>query len=270
MSNEESQLSAAKLVAIELLEAAKGSEDLKNAGKTMGRSLSTIATTIENALLPLAALNFGIQKAKDYFSGDFQRDFAEKISEIPIDNIVDPKPSLAGPALQGLSFCLDEAELKDMYLNLLKTAVDSRVSGNAHPSFVEIIKQMDAEEARKFKIIAHASGLNPMVRFKKTIATGGFIMLDKYVIDFIEKESGVKVVVDKFEQMFENWQRLGLVESDFTRTSFAEGAYDWVELNPLFINLKNKCEEGGEIEFDKGIYGLTKFGKTFVNSVGIV
>ena len=62
--------------------------------------------------------------------------------------LVAPKASLAAPAMQQLGFSLDEPALKEMYLNLLATASDNRSNSAAHPSFVEVIKQLSAEETQ--------------------------------------------------------------------------------------------------------------------------
>lgn len=268
MPEGDSKIGVAVIVAKELLDAAKESEDLKVAGKKIGKSLATIATTIENALLPLAALNFGIQKAKEYFSGPFQTEFAEKISEIPPENLVDPKPSVAGPALQGLTFALDEANLKEMYLNLLKTSVDNRISSNAHPSFVEVIKQLSSEDAMILQKISHVWGVGQIVRIKKNLSSGGYATIEKYVIEFFDPITKKNLFFPQFEKVFENWQRLGLVEADYSRTAFIENSYAWVENNPRFIQLKAECEPENNIDFERGVYEITKFGRSFLLAVG--
>jgi hypothetical protein len=50
--------------------------------------------------------------------------------------------------MQGLAFSHDEQALRDMYLNLLATAMNRRDAESAHPAYVEIIKQLTAEEAQ--------------------------------------------------------------------------------------------------------------------------
>ena len=117
-------------------------------------------------LIPLAAVNFGIQKAKEYFTQKFSIEFSDVISDIPEEHLIDPKPSIAGPALQGLAFSIDENELKNLYLQLLKTAVDGRVFEKAHPSFVEVIKQISNLEAINLMRLLRKPNNYPIIRFK--------------------------------------------------------------------------------------------------------
>lgn len=131
----------------EIIKAAGDNPNVKEAGQNLGQTALTITRTINNALLPLAAVNFAFDKARIYFAEKFQQDILQKASAIPPEQIIEPKASIAGPALQGLAFTHEEANLKDMYLSLLATAMDGRVASEAHPAFVEIIKQLNSEEA---------------------------------------------------------------------------------------------------------------------------
>jgi hypothetical protein len=54
---------------------------------------------INNALLPLAAINFAFDKARAYFAEKFRQDLSEKAAAIPPEQIVEPRASIAGPAL---------------------------------------------------------------------------------------------------------------------------------------------------------------------------
>ena len=269
MSVENDSESARTLVVKELLNAAKDSEDLKLAGKKMGRSLATIATTIENALIPLAALNFGIQKAKEYFSEKFSDEFSRKIGDIPPEYLVEPKTSVAGPALQGLAFSLDEPNLKELYLNLLKTSVDGREVDKAHPSYVEIIKQISSAEVAHLNNIMTFTGSIAIARFKQNYNSGGFVIIDKYVMQATSDSDGSQAFAPELEYMIENWIRLGLINVDFMRKRNDDSSYAWVEENPRFISLKSKDDDSKNTSFDMGIYEVTAFGSAFASAVGI-
>ncbi len=144
----------------EVIKAAGDSPNVKAAGNELGKAALTLTKTINNALLPLAAVNFAFDRARQYFSERFAQDLGEKASAIPADQIVEPKASIAGPALQGLAFSHDEPNLKEMYLSLLASAMDGRSSEKVHPAFVEIIRQLKSEEARLLRgILRSRSGI---------------------------------------------------------------------------------------------------------------
>ncbi|AJY08326.1 Abi-alpha family protein [Burkholderia sp. SIMBA_043] len=153
-----------------LMKVAGDTPEVKEAGKNLGQAAVTLTKTINNALLPLAALNYGIEKARAYFAERFQSEMAAKAASIPTDEMVEPKSSVAGPALQGLAFTHEEPDLKAMYLSLLATAMDKRVSRSAHPAFVEIIRQIDAAEVPLLRPILLNPGLQPIVEIRQSLA----------------------------------------------------------------------------------------------------
>src|SRR5690606_29157112 len=103
------------------------------------------------------------------FAERFTADLSEKTRTIPLESVVEPKASVAGPALQGLAFTHEEPVLKDLYLNLLASAMDGRTSSHVHPSFVEIIKQLDGAEAKLLKSALGEKGL-PIVQLEQSFA----------------------------------------------------------------------------------------------------
>lgn len=112
----------------EIIKAAGDNPQVKQAASNLGLTAVTLTKTINNVLVPLAAINFAFDKARLYFSGKFQDEMAAKAATIPQEHLIEPKASVAGPSLQGLAFTHEEPNLKEMYLNLLTTAMDGRVS----------------------------------------------------------------------------------------------------------------------------------------------
>lgn len=76
----------------------------------------------------------------------------EKFSDKP-ENIIPPLPNIAIPLLEYLHYTVFQAELREMYVNLLLTSMDRERTEKAHPSFVEIIKQLSQDEARLLSYI---------------------------------------------------------------------------------------------------------------------
>lgn len=105
----------------EVFKATKDDPQVKEAAGNLGQTAVTVTKTINNVLLPIAAVNFAFDKARVYFERQFQMDLNEKVSSIPSEHVVEPKASVAGPALQGLAFTHEEPSLKELYLSLLRT-----------------------------------------------------------------------------------------------------------------------------------------------------
>jgi hypothetical protein len=72
----------------------------------------------------------------------------EKLKNIPPDKIVNPPSYIAVPTIQAISYSADCNELHSMFASLLATAMNNDTKDIAHPSFVEIIKQLSPLEAK--------------------------------------------------------------------------------------------------------------------------
>ncbi len=129
------------------------------AAQELGKGLETVAKTINVCLAPLKAIIWGAGQFEDFL----RKNVAEKLSETPTEEIIEPKPHVAGPALEALRFTGYEESLRDLYANLLAASMDSKTVSLAHPSFVEIIKQMTPDEARLMKYFS-TEELLPLIR----------------------------------------------------------------------------------------------------------
>ena len=253
----------------DLIKAAGDSPEAKQAGQNIGRVAVTLTAAIDNCLLPIAAVNFAFAKAKDYFGGKFQKDIATATSEIPAEALVEPKPSLAGPALQALAFSHDEPNLKDLYIHLLATSMDSRNAEQAHPAFVEILRQLTAHEARALQSVLPHNSL-AICQIQLLFDAGGRRTLLNHVLDWGDRETRQPIWDPQLPVMVDNWIRLGLVEVDYSRWINHDNAYDWVEARPELESLRvENTVDNSKVMPQKGLLLTTAFGKQFGIAVGL-
>lgn len=126
------------------------------AAKEIGTALQTVAKSVHVALAPVSALVWGYDKIKDYLN----KTLTEKLKNVPQGEIIPPNPTIAGPAVEALRFAAHEPSLRELYANLLATSMDAKTAHEAHPSFVEIIKQLTPDEARLMNLFATTAGTN--------------------------------------------------------------------------------------------------------------
>lgn len=122
---------------------------LSPAAKELGQSLVTVAKTVSIAMSPLAATVWGFERIKDWLNATL----TVKLSKKNPDQIQSPPLSIAGPILMNLPFTDEEPDLKEMYANLLATAMDKKHCSLAHPSFVFVLQQITSDEAKLIKYI---------------------------------------------------------------------------------------------------------------------
>lgn len=255
----------------EVLKAAGDNPQVKEAAGNLGQTAVTLTKTINNVLVPLAAINFAFDKARTYFSGRFQQDIAEKAQAIPPEHVVEPKASIAGPTLQGLAFTHEEPNLKDMYLNLLATSMDGRSASLAHPAFVEIIKQLDSEDARLVRGALQSPNAIPIIQIHRKLKDGsGYSVLVQHLLNLTNSTTGVPVEDPQLPAMIDNWVRLGLVEVAYDKHLTDAALYSWADQRPEFLQLSQAPQpDEARVEYQKGVMQRTELGKRFARAIGL-
>ena len=144
-------------------------ETLPNTAKTADSIISTVLGLFDSVILyPLKKINLTFE----YKLENFEKDLRKRMEEIPIEYIHDADPSIVGPVLESLKYTYDKKELREMFLNLLTSSMDCRKDTSIHPSYVQLIKQMDSFDANLFKYLASQVGyikaINPELIIKNT------------------------------------------------------------------------------------------------------
>lgn len=257
----------AKIIAV-----AGDSPNVRQAGNELGQTALTITKAINNVLMPLAAVNFAIDKAKIYFQKQFEADLSAKLNEIPHENIVEPRASIVGPALQSLAFCHDEVNLKEMFISLLAAAMDKSKASSVHPSFVEIIKQLAAEEAHLLRAVLVARHGLPIVQARlKNAQDVGYELLMTHLMNLSDERSVAPVVFYDYQAYVDNWVRLGLAKVSYSTNFKDKTAYDWVETRPELIKFRADREiEGKKVIVAHGLIMRTSLGESFGKVIDII
>lgn len=133
---------------------------------------------------------------------------AEKLKDTPIENIITPPSYVAVPALQAISYCMDDDELRNMFAELIAHAMDSETVDNVHPTYVEIIKQMSPYDAVVFKellkqIIIPCIGIKYVCKESR---------VSYPICDIVVFEDLKKFPVVPTQICLENLERLHLIE----------------------------------------------------------
>ena len=256
---------------VEVIKAAGDNPQVKEAAGNLGQTAVTLTRTINNVLVPLAAINFAFDKARTYFSGKFQQEIAAKAQAIPPEHIVEPKASIAGPTLQGLAFTHEEPNLKEMYLNLLATSMDGRTASVAHPAFVEIIKQLDSEDARLVREVLQSPSAIPIVQIHRKLKDGtGYNLLVQHLLNLTVSTTGAPLEDPQLPAMIDNWIRLGLVEVAYDKHLVDSTRYSWADQRPEFLQLSQVLQpDEAKVEYQKGVMQRTELGKRFARAIGL-
>lgn len=245
-------------------------QHIESAGKTAANIVNISVKAVDAALLPLYGLVWGADKIKEWIN----HDVAERLKDVPEENLITPDPSIAGPALEAMRFAGNNAELKDMFASLLATSMNSDTKQSAHPSYVEIIKQLHSDECRILKFIASKTkwrtSLYPLIdlvaitandaegqRYRSIITNYtdlSYLSACKFPEDvstYIDNLTRLKlfevpeglVLAEKYDQLYKKIENTSLIER-------------------YKIKIQNDFKDGYKIE--KKFMRLTNYGKMFV------
>lgn len=233
------------------------------AAQELGKGLHTVAKTVHIVLAPVSVLVWGYDQIKEFVSTKV----ADRLKNVPPENIITPKPNVACPALESLRYTGHESCLSDMYANLLAAAMDKSTADGAHPAFVEIIRQLTPDEAKLISLLVSAPRL-PLLNIGWVYKT------------ITEEKSGGATIYVNFSNLGElancefpdltptyihNICRLGLAEVPYNFAITVKGAYDHLENSPTAIVLKFGIEENPEFSYnvERKVFQVTELGKQF-------
>jgi hypothetical protein len=249
-------------------EAAKGlavpmyQDVLQPAAREVGKGLQTVAKTVHVALAPVAGLVWGYERITDYLD----RRLTEKLAATPQERISTPPANVAGPALEALRFAGEEEDLREMYASLLASAMDTKTASNAHPAFVEIIKQLTPDEAR---ILRHLSDgrHRPIINIRSDFEDGtGGVVVARYVTMIDEHaELATPALTPSY---LDNLVRLGLIEIPVNSHLTLPGVYDELENQENVKTLRHQIDktEGRRSSVVRTFAALTSLGQQFIGS----
>ncbi|WP_145568059.1 DUF4393 domain-containing protein [Yersinia mollaretii] len=234
---------------------------LQPAAQEVGSALQTVAKTVHIVLAPVSAMVWGYDKIKDFISTKV----AEKLKDVPPENLISPKPNVAGPALEALKYIGHDESLSNLYANLLASSMNKDTANSAHPSFVDIIKQLTSDEAKLLNYFLIDQAL-PLLSGNFKLKNGGEISYQKNFSLFGEK-AGIDILKN-INSYIDNLCRLGVcvipIDREYTDKSIYKETLD----SPFFI--KSIDDSTGRFESKISIeyksLEITDFGKQFLDT----
>lgn len=104
---------------------------------------------------PLRGVVWGLERVQDWLAAALLK----RLAQASPQEIETPPSYIAGQLLLQLQFCADEEQLREMYANLLASAMLKGTASSVHPAFVQVIQQLTPDEALLLRSVA-ARGRN--------------------------------------------------------------------------------------------------------------
>jgi hypothetical protein len=193
----------------------------------------------------------------------------EKVQQIPKEKLVEPEPYVAIPAIQQISYCQNSAELRDLYANLLTSSMNVDKKWQVHPSFVDIIKQLNPDEAKYLKALTPSIIiLYPLV--DKYFKLGNNKGRHPIISNFTDENIKILEHPENICEYIDNFLRLKLIEIPDGELSDKE-PYKTIENHPLIQNPvkfhSSNSRTAITYTIKRKMFRLTNFGVNFIKVV---
>ena len=191
---------------------------------------------------------------------------AEKTKDIPEEKIVPLEPYIAVPAVMQLSYCENREEIRDLYANLLASSMNVDKKWQVHPAFVDIIKQLNPDEAKYLKSLTPLTSIiYPIIDVDFSIngANGGHPIITNftdYHLDVLEHPRNICSYID-------NFVRLNIIEIPFGQAVNDPEKYKALESNPMIKSPVGGDQSQIKYSYRHKLFKLTNFGVNLLNVV---
>lgn len=232
-------------------------DGLKPAVKEISKSLMTVFGLVNTLLYPLEEL----RKNSEYKHEHFMKELSERAKVIPEDKLVTPPLHISGPAFEALRYTMDVKELRGMFIEFLACAMNSDTEGDAHPSFVEVIKQLSPDEAKILSALPEYGLYEPVLDVDIVIPGKSGKMTHYSNASVIGHEAQCRY--PKNTPMYiANLCRLGLSEMPACLLT-DEARYDKIYTSAAYREIIENIPKPYQIETSKKCFGLTDYGARF-------
>ena len=247
-------------------------EDLPDCiDKPVEQALTPVATNVGKTFGDLWFLAMGgisqcAEKRKIKYAAElekFKKSVEEKTKAIPPENRVEPNPRVVCQALEDAKYCLEDENIREMFANLVASAMNSSTFKEMHPSFSSIIKQMSPLEARIF-VKLNQERVFPICEYystKNSIWNGIFtnvLLADNEVISLIDLRLRSVAIT--------SLNRLGIISISYDQ-KVENSLYSRYLQNNAFELLTKHYEELGEkVEIRGGVLELNPLGQDLWNT----
>ncbi len=236
---------------------------LKPSLKELGFGLRTI---VEFLGLPLLRLQYINIKTKPRFEKRIEK-LVANLNEIPVSDRAELHSSIAFPALDQLSIETDE-DISDLYINLLTKTSSLSEGREAHPSFINALRNMCNDEAKLIEYFRDKIEIPFIIARLQFNETEG---IDKTsILTAIENQMKLQFS-NNIPLYFENLTGLGILSKELGSLSdknrWYKPLFDLYE--PLRIAIYDAGHSDGKkykVVYHTSYYRVTSYGRMFIDA----
>lgn len=251
-------------------------EPSKEIGNIITQPLKAIKYFIMDPII-----KYNIAKEQEYKS--IEKELEEKIKKIDPKNLKNANIRILAGVNEGLKYSAEDLDIRNAFLNLLKSSIDKSKEEEIHVSFSEILKQLEPDEARIIEYFNSGNVFKSLINKGISIEQGkvypfAFVdngripKVDVYKlnednsqIDYIKNFTWLSFInfienPDKINIYLDNLKRLNLIEINSEK--FISNDFFYESILTKHPVIKNYMDNSN-YKIEKGYIQLTNVGENF-------
>lgn len=231
----------------------------KNAGQTFG----------DLWYLVFGGITQAADKKRMKYAADLEKyhqELDKSITSIPEDKKIEPSIQVTAQALENSKYCVSSEALRSIFVKLISGTMNSYFEPLVHPSFPEMIKQMNEHDAHLLMELKRKSRSVPIAEFRETFKENdGFVthFTNAYISDLLQ------IPLTECSCALSSLKRMGLITLSYDEYFTNDSVYDPFYETVTYKNLSKEIDSyknNSEITLQKGICSITPLGNRFIGA----
>ncbi|EJL6852752.1 DUF4393 domain-containing protein [Vibrio cholerae] len=239
-------------------------------------ALSPVSREVGKGLESVARMaNAGIFLAEDCVQAltSVLRMTGQQLLCLPPERVSVERPRVAAKVIEEARYAIEEPEVQQMFASLLSAAMDKERANLVHPAYVEVIRQLDPDEAKILKFMHHLGGKAPTLKFTRSSQPKNgldreemFSMtMETEHVNLICEDSGCTYVENESIYLA-NLKRLDLI-TGVASNSFVEfDVHTRIKESVKIEQIKQQNPHINIYSYSNSMYVFTRFGHALVKA----
>lgn len=246
---------------------------LSPAMKNLGKELGDVTSAIQLITLIFAVTGDGAEALHEKFKLFLQK----SIQKVPEDKFVSPNSRISASIVQNVLWSFDDADICELYSNLLASAANCDKCQLAHPSFPHIIAQLNSLDVKILDRIHHEP-LLPFMEVKNSLHDQFSLELPFPVMEPFSLIEGYEDDYPDVSASLNTLTQLGLIQKATAAVRPDEpDPYDAIYASEPFRSVRNFVTElneqhlqieHGSFDIIHGSFRATTLGTKFLSVCG--
>lgn len=217
--------------------------------------------------LVFGGITHAAKKKRLKFSADlekYQRELNEAINKIPVDKQIEPSIQVTAQALENSKYCVSSESLRNMFVKLISGTMNRDFEPLVHPSFPEMIKQMDENDAHLLMELKRKPNLVPIAEFEEEFTQRNSSIshfTNAYISDIFN------ISLSDCSCSLSSLERMGLISISYDSHITEDSLYKPFYETPIYQSLDKEISSynrNSKISLKKGVCSITPLGKRFM------